>query len=281
MIDTIDLMEVFDLPSSQIDAQSICFQIRERDEGKLNITLIENDGRVSNGLSIKCSRCDWSWGDIIMRGGVRFGHSSPSECLSIKDMGSPSGSEIICSSCSFDESESCSPKWCADCQLCDQLSDSNGNTYRGTFIDDSNEFPIFSRCYTCHSIHLEECAARLNARRFSPSYGMSGVEVCYDFDEPYMACLECGGDWFGAGESCWDCVCMVDDVVDDVVDDIYDGEFENSPEPENNSEKANQIKDTIKTLGEEIFDIQDSINEGKYLKIMNLLQKVTNDINAM
>ena len=51
--------------------------------------------------------------------------------------------------------------------------------------------------------------------------------------------------------------------------------------PENNSERANGMKQTIKNLGEIVDDIQDKILEGEYLQMMNLLQKITNQINLL
>ena len=58
-------------------------------------------------------------------------------------------------------------------------------------------------------------------------------------------------------------------------------EFENEELPENNTEKAREIKDVVKEVGEKIFDIQDQLREGDYLEIMDLLQKVTNKVNSL
>ena len=63
--------------------------------------------------------------------------------------------------------------------------------------------------------------------------------------------------------------------------DIYDGEFENEDMPENNTEKIKGIKGTIGEIGELMFDIQSKITEGEYLKIMDLLQSITNDVNSL
>ena len=85
-------------------------------------------------------------------------------------------------------------------------------------------------------------------------------------------CITCGA----LGE--WECLCHDESTM---IDPIYSGEFENEPIPENNTPKAQEIKDVIKDLGEEIFDLQELISEGKYLKLMNMLQKVTNSVNAL
>jgi hypothetical protein len=64
-------------------------------------------------------------------------------------------------------------------------------------------------------------------------------------------------------------------------DEEYEGEYENEELPENNTEKAKEIKDTVREVGEKMFDVQDQLREGDYLEIMNLLQKVTNSVNSL
>ena len=61
----------------------------------------------------------------------------------------------------------------------------------------------------------------------------------------------------------------------------WDEEYENEELPENNTEKAKKIKGAVREVGEKIFDIQDKLKEGEYLEIMNLLQKVTNEVNSL
>ena len=61
----------------------------------------------------------------------------------------------------------------------------------------------------------------------------------------------------------------------------YEGEYENEDLPENNTEKATDIKDAVKEVGEKMFDVQDQLKEGDYLELMNLLQKVTNKVNSL
>ena len=64
-------------------------------------------------------------------------------------------------------------------------------------------------------------------------------------------------------------------------DNVYEGEYENEYLPENNSEIAGEIKKTVSEIGEKLFNIQEKIKEGEYLILMNLLQKVTNDVNRL
>ena len=61
----------------------------------------------------------------------------------------------------------------------------------------------------------------------------------------------------------------------------YENEYENEELPENNSEKATKIKGTVCEMGEILFDLQDKFTEGEYLKMMDLLQKVTNGVNDL
>lgn len=63
--------------------------------------------------------------------------------------------------------------------------------------------------------------------------------------------------------------------------DVYEDEYENEDPPENDTEIAKEIKGTISEIGENLFDVKEKITEGEYLKIMNLLQKVTNDVNRL
>ena len=60
----------------------------------------------------------------------------------------------------------------------------------------------------------------------------------------------------------------------------YEVEYENGELPEDNSEKAVEIKDAVKAIGEKVFDIQGQLKEGDYLELMNLLQHVTNKVNS-
>lgn len=63
-------------------------------------------------------------------------------------------------------------------------------------------------------------------------------------------------------------------------EEYYEGEYENEDLPEDNTEKAKEIKDAVKAVGEKVFDLQDQLKEGDYLELMNLLQQVTNKTNS-
>tara|TARA_Y100001970_G_C14102649_1_gene786364 strand:- start:804 stop:1271 length:468 start_codon:yes stop_codon:yes gene_type:complete len=64
-------------------------------------------------------------------------------------------------------------------------------------------------------------------------------------------------------------------------EEVYEGEYENEDPIENNTEIAKEIKGSISEIGEQLFDIQEKLTEGEYLKLMDLLQKVTNDVNRL
>jgi hypothetical protein len=267
-------------------------------------------------LDIQCERCLAPRGVVRWRGislGSPF-HNSPSnfiDDLEIRDLGDPEGcAELVCRSCTFSELEEneetyelieTGHEWCMCCSLCDGLTRRDGSSLRGTFIHTPGEESDEIRCYGCHSSHLEEfCMA------------VRGTEVCYDYEEPYVMCSECGIECWSlttcehvaaanplmidygedseynrdiicdgcGGFSSWDCICPEYNTIEEV-DRAFEGEFENVELPENNSDKASEIKDVVKELGEEMYDLQENISEGRYLRMMNLLQKITNKVNAL
>ena len=73
----------------------------------------------------------------------------------------------------------------------------------------------------------------------------------------------------------------MEDFEDDD-DGTYIGEYENEEwQPENNTEKVKNIKDSVKNIGEILFDIQEKVTEGEYLKLMDSLQELTNRVNEL
>ena len=65
-------------------------------------------------------------------------------------------------------------------------------------------------------------------------------------------------------------------------DGTYIGEYENEDwQPENNTEKVKEIKDSVKDIGEIVFDIREKISEGEYVKLMDSLQGLTNRVNEL
>ena len=95
-----------------------------------------------------------------------------------------------------------------------------------------------------------------------------------------MTCESCFREWDGNAQ----CPCGMGYFIDtqgESNDTIYEEEYELEDDPpENNSVKSTEIKNTIKEVGEIIDEIKTDIQDGKYLLIMDLLQKITNQINS-
>ena len=107
-----------------------------------------------------------------------------------------------------------------------------------------------------------------------------------------VLCEACGREWDGNAQ----CPCGIGHFIDSSGDgeiaeswgqvsewiQEYEGEYELEDDPpENNSDVAKAIKDTVKELGYELFDVQGKLSEGEYLKMMDLLQKITNKVNSL
>ena len=74
--------------------------------------------------------------------------------------------------------------------------------------------------------------------------------------------------------------CSLSEISTDE-EDVYEDEYENEDLPENNGEKATKIKNLVKEAGEIVYEIQGKVSEGEYLKLMDLLQKITNETNSL
>lgn len=94
------------------------------------------------------------------------------------------------------------------------------------------------------------------------------IENRYEDDEEDIN----NSDWVQLLDGTW---------VLDETGGVYDGEYENEDPPENSTELATEIKGTIAEIGENLFDVKEKLTEGEYLKLMDLLQKVTNDVNRL
>ena len=71
-----------------------------------------------------------------------------------------------------------------------------------------------------------------------------------------------------------------DSLSDSGEEDTYEGELDLEEDTEeNNEEKAMRVKEIVQEMGEIIFDVRDKMAEGVYLKLMNGLQNVTNEMN--
>lgn len=64
-------------------------------------------------------------------------------------------------------------------------------------------------------------------------------------------------------------------------DQTYINEYENEELPENNTEKVKVVKESVKEMGELVYELKEKISEGEYLQLMNCLQKITNSANSL
>jgi hypothetical protein len=133
----------------------------------------------------------------------------------------------------------------------------------------------FSGYNWCCNCFVSEKMARRYGISMIPLGGSPEEHVCSVCNDIYpdMAeCMEYGdGEWSQLLDGTW--------VLDE--ENVYEGEYENEDARENNTEIAKGIKETVSKIGENIYDIQGKISEGEYLKLMDLLQKVTNDVNKL
>lgn len=94
--------------------------------------------------------------------------------------------------------------------------------------------------------------------------------------ETRRICGRCGGE-YDESEPC-ECGLWFLDRDGDIT---YIDEYENEELPENNTEKVRMVKDSVKEMGEFVYDLQEKLSEGEYLKLMDQLQKITNSVNNL
>lgn len=170
---------------------------------------------------------------------------------------------------------------CCNCEEMDvnaRIETERGPIDVMTFIsanEDSDQREIGSWMCTSCSRFMDEggrfcvcCGLNENLGR---EYG-----IAFDVDEieGEICCVHCE-------EAYPDLYLGVEPHIANQANDIYDGEFENGDMPENNTEKVKKVKETIQEMGELVFDIQSKLTEGEYLKMMDLLQSVTNGVNSL
>lgn len=305
-----------------------------------HILLLDGSSSDEEGGVSKCSceRCGYHQEEIQDRMRLGVGLCSkeeqrrlfPGDFLSVKDMGSPDGSELICQSCSVNESQHINDptpaRWCTSCQVSNKIKDSIGNDMSDTGILSGDDW----QCYKCCVQEICEMSEHMLMeveyveyveydedpysipRVVCPHCGASDDEGCVHhplhehpgrFGVPHeprgtadedqsLTCESCGREWDGNAQ----CPCGMGHIIDSSGEDEiattwgqvsswieeYEGEYEvDDDPPENNSEVATEIKDSVKELGEQLFDIQEKLSEGEYLKMMDILQKITNKTNSL
>ncbi len=184
------------------------------------------------------------------------------------------------------------------CEICSQTEWTiweRIRTGQGEPIDSLREHEGRLMCGCCQEMlgkPLEEynfCSNCFLSEKMGRRYGISMISVggssekhvCSVCDDIYPDLIDgmrrdedtetIVGDWIQLLDGTW--------VLDG--ESVYDGEYENEDPSENNTGVAMEIKGSISEIGEQLFDIQDKLTEGEYLKLMDLLQKVTNDVNRL
>ncbi len=165
----------------------------------------------------------------------------------------------------------------------------------GTSVDSLREYQGRVICGCCEEMlcspHDEDvrCTNCFLSGKMAKRYGILMIptahseHMCSVCNENYPDILgyETGesGEWEQLLDGSW---VLNGEIYDDEDYETYTGEYENEEVPENNSEIAKEIKASIYEIGDWVFsNIQDKISEGEYLKVMDLLQKVTNDVNRL
>ncbi len=169
--------------------------------------------------------------------------------------------DTICSCCSFSKSV---------------VNQRCGGSDKITIMWDGDMTqPAKFKCYSCeyleHPAEIEECCFNCGLSpvleeiyRGQPFYHYSGSNVCHD----------CMGMIEGSNP-------LVNGFDSD--EEEFPEEYEVDELPENNTEKVRKVKETVKTLGEKVYELQEQerLRDGEYLEMMNLLQQITNRVNEL
>ena len=217
-----------------------------------------------------CNRCHHGEAVIESRG---FGWE---DWLAIADRGS--GEELICRSCAVGDNNF----YCIDCGYSEVLCKQYHGEQLGQFYLEGQTRPEYqdetTRCQGCRArveryereSEVDEPRLRF-ARVLFPENdeeeredGEVGEEV------PVNRVLFPEND-----EEAPDYSLIAEEWAE-----TYEGELEPGEEEEDNTEeKALRVKKTVQEMGELLFDIKDKISEGEYLKLMDGLQSITNEMN--
>jgi hypothetical protein len=196
-----------------------------------------------------CNRCHHGEAVIESRG---FGWE---DWLAIADMGS--GEELICRSCAVGDNNF----YCVDCGYSEVLCKQYHGEQLGQFYLEGQTRPEYqdetTRCQGCRA--RVERYEREEREEGEVVEGAPVNRVLFpdNDDEEVLASLV-AEEWA----------------------ETYEGELEPGEEEEdNNEETAMSVKKTVQEMGELLFDIRDKISEGEYLKLMDGLQSITNEMN--
>ena len=157
-------------------------------------------------------------------------------------------------------------KWiCISCDCYDN---------NGTDHDSNNIIKIPDRCVGCGLCNILEESITSGGGNFYPYSNGPNCMECIDRIE--------SSNPLSNPDDLDDSDNVSDISLTDSEDNIYESEYEiNNEIIENNTEKVLGIKQNVKIMGEIMFDIKDEISEGRYLEMMNLLMKITKQLNYL
>jgi len=159
-----------------------------------------------------------------------------------------------------------------------RVSGSDNVVFNGNYYIESN-YSDGVHCYRKCTPAGDTCSQVIRRRNGYWFIGTLG-DLCYDWK---FSNEGCGVRFDKPPATGWFPIIEYDsDESLELTDDEgeFEVEYENSELHEDNSEKAVEIKEAVKVLGEKVFDIQGQLKEGDYLEMMNLLQRVINKVNS-
>ena len=192
-----------------------------------------------------CNRCHHEESVIEARG------YAWEDWLENRDMGS--GEEVICRSCSVGENDF----FCVDCGYSETLCKQYHGEQLGQFYREGETRPDYqdenTRCNGCRArVERYERESEVDEPR------LRFARVLFPENDEEEVLLGDHDEW----------------------SETYEGELEPvEDDGDNNEEKAMRVKQSVQEMGEILFDIKDKITEGEYLKMMDCLQSVTNEMN--
>lgn len=171
----------------------------------------------------------------------------------------------------------------------------------GTPVDNLREYQGRVICGCCEEMlgspfsDYNFCNSCFLSEKMAKRYGISMIPVeCFPEEHVCSVCNDIypdiarenieeapeePGEWEQLLDGSW--VLNGEIYEEEDYEETYTGEYENEEQEENNTEIAKEIKGSISEIGEQLFDIQEKMTEGEYLKLMDLLQKVTNSVNRL
>ena len=198
-----------------------------------------------------CGRCHHTESVVESRG------HGWEDYLDHKDMGQ-GFKELICLSCSSAATGGPDEFYCVDCGYSEIVCKSYNGELLGSFYPEGEVRPTYmdenTRCRGCRD-RVERYERE--SREDNPDSRLFTEQEIVDAWRRHD------------GEE-----------VPDEWAETYAGELDLEEEYEDNTaDKSLRVKGIVQEMGEVLFDIKDKITEGEYLKLMNGLQSVTNEMN--